>query len=60
MPHGPPLRDRLDKATLEKLYNQCGLSTVQIADRYGTNSPSILRLMNAYGIERRSRGAGKR
>jgi hypothetical protein len=59
MPRGPSLRERLDKATLEKLYNQSGLSTVQIASRYGSNSPTILKLMNEYGIPRRSRGAGK-
>jgi len=59
MPRGPTLRDRLDKATLEQLYNQSGLSTVQIADRYGTKSPVILRLMVEYGIARRSRGAGR-
>jgi hypothetical protein len=60
MPRGPTLKDRLDKATLEKLYNQAGMSTVQIADRYGTKSPVILRIMEEYGIPRRSRGAGKR
>jgi hypothetical protein len=59
MPRGPSLRDRLDKGTLEKLYNQSGLSTVQIASRYGSNSPAILKLMDEYGIPRRSRGAGK-
>jgi hypothetical protein len=59
MPRGPSLRDRLDKATLEKLYNQAGLSTVQIATRYGSNSPAVLKLMDEYGIPRRSRGAGK-
>lgn len=59
MPRGPPLRDRLDKTTLEKLYNLAGLSTVQIAARYGSNSQAILKLMDDYGIPRRSRGAGK-
>jgi hypothetical protein len=59
MPRGPPLKVRLDKATLERLYNQSGLSTVQIAQRYGSNSPTILKLMDEYGIPRRSRGAGK-
>jgi len=59
MPRGLPLRERLDKATLEKLYNQAGLSTVQIAARSGSNSSAILKLMDDYGIPRRSRGAGK-
>ena len=59
MPRGPTLRDRLDKATLQKLYIETGLSTVAIASRYGSNSPAVLRLMEEYGIPRRSRGAGK-
>jgi hypothetical protein len=59
MPRGPSLKQRLDKATLERLYNQAGLSKVQIARRYGSNSPAVLRLMDDCGIPRRSRGAGK-
>jgi hypothetical protein len=58
MPRGPSLKERLDKPTLEKLYNS-GLSTVTIVHRYGTSSPQILKLMTEYGIPRRSRGAGK-
>ena len=59
MPRGPSLKERLDKATLVRLYDFSGLSTVQIAERYGTKSPQILKLMEDYGIPRRSRGAGK-
>ena len=59
MPRGPSLKERLDKPTLEKLYKQSGLSTVQIASRYGSKSAAVLKLMNEYGIPRRSRGAGK-
>lgn len=59
MPRGPSLRERLDKLTLEKLYNEAGLSTVQIAQRYGSNAPAVLKLMEEYVIPRRSRGAGK-
>jgi transcriptional regulator of aromatic amino acid metabolism len=59
MPRGPSLRDRLDKATLEKLYNEAGLSTVTIAQRYGSHTQAALKLMEEYGIPRRSRGAGK-
>ena len=59
MPRGPSLRERLDKATLEKLYNEARLSTVTIATRYGSKSPAVLKLMEEYGIARRSRGAGK-
>ena len=54
--HGPSLKERLDKPTLDKLYNTHGLSTVQIAERFCTRSPQILKLMSEYGIERRSRG----
>jgi hypothetical protein len=59
MPRGPALKVRLDKPTLETLYEGNGLSTVQIAERYGTSSPQILKLMVEYGIARRSRGSGK-
>ena len=59
MPRESSLRERLDKATLEKLYNEAHLSTVTIASRYGTVPVSILKLMKEYGIPRRSRGAGK-
>jgi hypothetical protein len=59
VPRGPSLRERLDKPTLERLYNQSGLSTVQIAARYGSNSPTVLKLMDEYELPRRSRGAGK-
>jgi hypothetical protein len=59
MPRGPTLRERLDKATLEKLYVDAGLSTVVIATRYGRTSPAVLKLMDEYGIPRRSRRAGK-
>jgi hypothetical protein len=48
MPRGPTLKERLDKTTLEKLYNQSGLSTIQIATRYGSTSPQILKLMKEY------------
>ena len=56
---GPSLRTRLDKDKLEKLYHEAGLSTVQIAARYQTQSSRIWKLMDEYGIPRRSRGAGK-
>jgi hypothetical protein len=56
----PPLRERLDRETLEKLYHQQGLTTVQIAKRYGSFSSNVLVLMEKYGIPRRSQGAGKR
>lgn len=54
-----PLRERLDKATLQKLYHDQGLTTVQIAERYGSFSSNVLVLMEKYEISRRSQGAGK-
>ena len=59
MPRGPTLKERLNKRQLEKLYNEAELSTVQIGARYGARSPQILKLMEEYGIPRRSQGAGK-
>lgn len=59
MPRGPSLKDRLDKRTLVRLYESSGLSSVQIAERYGVKSPQILRLLHEYEIPRRSQGAGK-
>ena len=59
MPRRPTLKERLDKRTLEKLYEEARLSSVQIATRYGARSPQVLKLMDEYGIRRRSRGAGK-
>ena len=56
----PPLRDRIDAETLRKLYWEHGLSTKEIAERYGSYSSNIIELMHKYGIARRSQGAGKR
>ena len=55
----PPLRVRINKAALQKLYNEKGLSTVDIARRYSSHSPNVIALMEKYGIPRRSTGAGK-
>ena len=51
------LKDRLDRETLERLYNQAGLSYVEIAERFGTRSSNVIRLMDEYGIERHRRRA---
>ena len=59
MPRAAPLEYRLDKATLEKLYNEQGLSTIQIAERYGSYSSNVIVLMEKYGISRRPRGRKK-
>lgn len=53
MSRGPPLRLRLDKATLEKLYNKDQLTTVQIAARFGASSSNVAVLLENYGIPRR-------
>ena len=52
----PPLRGRLDKQTLERLYWKDGLTAVTIANRYHSHSASVLQLMKRYGIERRPSG----
>ena len=54
-----PLRHRIDKTTLQKLYSDAGLSSVAIAERYGSQPATVLTLLEEYGIPRRSRGAGK-
>jgi hypothetical protein len=56
----PPLRNRIDAETLRELYWEHGLSTKEIAERYGSYSSNIIVLMHKYGIARRSQGAGKR
>jgi hypothetical protein len=56
----PPLRDRLDKATLEKRYNEQRLTTAQIGERYGCAWSNVIVLMEKYGLPRRSRGWRKR
>jgi len=60
MPRKAPLRDRIDKATLKRLYHAERLSTVEIAERFGSYSSNVIVLMEKYGIPRRSQGAGKR
>lgn len=59
VPRGPTLKERLNRPTLENLCHRHELSTAQIGARYGVRSPQILKLMDEYGIPRRSRGAGK-
>ena len=54
-----PLRDRLDQAKLEKLYVGAKLTTTVIAERFGTRASNIRRLMDDYGMPRRTRRAGK-
>jgi len=54
-----PLRDRIDKATLDKLYNEQALSTSEIAQRFGSFASNVNVLMQKYELPRRSKGAGK-
>ena len=54
-----PLRERIDRETLHKLYWGQRLNTKQIAERYGSSSSNVIVLMKKYGIPRRSQGAGK-
>lgn len=53
MSRSPPLRDRLDKQAFEKLYSYDRLSTVEIAQRYGSSLANVLELMEEYGIDRK-------
>ena len=59
MSRGPSLEERLNRRTLEKLYNDDRLSSVQIGARYGARSPQVLNLLDEYRIPRGSRGSGK-
>ena len=56
MTRGTSLRERLNKETLEKLYNQSGLTVTQVAARYGVGHAAIIKLMAEYGMPRRPRG----
>lgn len=49
------LRERLDRETLERLYHGAGLTYVEIAERFGTRSGNVIKLMDDYGIPRRKR-----
>jgi DNA-binding transcriptional regulator LsrR (DeoR family) len=55
-----PLRERLDQETLQRLYWEQGLTTKEIAERYGSFSSNVLVLMGKYEIPRRDRGSGRR
>ena len=52
----PPLRERIDKATLEELYWKQRHTAMQIAQSYQTSYPNVLALMAKYGIPRRPPG----
>jgi len=56
MPREATLREKLDKATLERLYSHAGLSSVEIALRFGTQPSRVRKLMVEYDIPRRPRG----
>jgi transposase len=51
------LKDRLDKETLERLHVRDGLSYAEIAERFGTRSGNVTKLMEEYGIPRRIKRA---
>ena len=53
MLRGTPLKERLDRVTLERLYIQVGLTAAQIASRYSSHTSTVLKLMSEYGIPRR-------
>lgn len=51
-----PVPVELTKQLLTDLYNVCGLSTFHIELLTGSPTPTILRRLEEYGIERRGRG----
>ncbi len=51
--HGFPLRRRLDKATLYRLYVRDGLSTTMIGERFGTQGAAVRTLLAKYEIPKR-------
>lgn len=53
------LKERLDKETLVRLYCDVGLSYGEIAERFGTRSQSVIKLMDEYDIPRRTRAPRK-
>ena len=53
------LKERLDRETLTRLYHQAGLTYAEIAERFGTRSANVIKLMDDYGIERRRRRSRK-
>ncbi len=53
-----PLHERVTKMHLERLYIKDCLSTLQLAERLGTNRETVRRLIHRYGIEMRSKGTG--
>lgn len=52
------LRARLSKSTLQKLYSDEELSTVTIAEMYGTTGGVISKVLKHYGIETRTISEG--
>lgn len=58
MPRIASLRQRLDRPKLEKLV-QSGVPTVRIAERFGSHPANVNKLMDEYGLARRTRSAAK-
>ena len=54
----PKLTDLMARDRLERLYLHDGLSTIQIAERVGSNRETVRKLIHRYGIPMRSKGAG--
>ena len=54
----PPLRERLERDLLRRLYVTGQRTTIEIAGRAGSNRESVRKLNLSYGIPMRSTGAG--
>ena len=55
----PPLRERLGREALHRLYVTEQLTTIDIAERVGSNRESVRKLILAHGIPMRSTGGGR-
>jgi excisionase family DNA binding protein len=55
-----PLRSRVTPDQLRRLYHEHGLSTLELAERLGSNRESVRKLIHRHRIPMRSTGAGKR
>ena len=55
----PTVHSWIGRERLEQLYVRDGLTTLQVAERLGTNRESIRKLIHHYGLPMRSKGSGR-
>jgi DNA-binding CsgD family transcriptional regulator len=54
----PTVHSWISRERLEQLYVRDGLTTLEVAERLGTNRESIRKLIHHYELPMRSRGSG--